>query len=288
MNHTKGSTSIMMAAAANGTLLPPYVVYKAQHVYDTWRQNGPKGCRYNSTYSGWFDGITFEDWVRTIAFKYFEDKSDTKILIGDNLASHLSIKIISECEKRNIRSIFLPANSTHLTQPLDVAFFRPLKSAWRQILYNWKKTDGRMQATIPKNIFPSLLKKLMKEIKCNVHKNIIARFEKCGISPINRNKVLDRLPTANLEARNENYKEVIDQTVLSIKEMRYGTSSVKKSNKEKKIDVIPGRSVENVILPEETEDLDRIKESSDDESNTEDIQDNNLYTNKYKCVTCGF
>lgn len=36
MNHTKGSTSIMMATAANGTLLPPYVVYKA-HVYDTWR-----------------------------------------------------------------------------------------------------------------------------------------------------------------------------------------------------------------------------------------------------------
>lgn len=30
MNHTKGSTSIMMAAAADGTLLPPYVVYKAQ------------------------------------------------------------------------------------------------------------------------------------------------------------------------------------------------------------------------------------------------------------------
>lgn len=72
MTHRKGSTSVMIAAAADGTLLPPYVVYKAQHVYDTWRQNGPKGCRYNCSNSGWFDGITFEDWVKTIAFNYFE------------------------------------------------------------------------------------------------------------------------------------------------------------------------------------------------------------------------
>ncbi|KAJ0170058.1 hypothetical protein K1T71_014664 [Dendrolimus kikuchii] len=56
-----------------------------------------------------------------------------------------------------------------------------------------------------------------------------------------------------------------------LKEMRYGTRSVKKTNKKKKINVIPGRSVENIISTEETEDLDATKELSDDESNTEDI-----------------
>lgn len=91
MNHTKGSMSIMMAAAADGTMLSPYVVYKAQNIYDTWRQNGPKGCRYNCTKSGWFDGATFEDWVRSIALPYFSNKIGEKFLIGDNLASHLSM-----------------------------------------------------------------------------------------------------------------------------------------------------------------------------------------------------
>lgn len=117
----------------------------------------------------------------------------------------------------------------------------------------------------------------MTEIECNVHKNIIAGFEKCGISPMNRNKVLDRLPSTNLEAGNENFKGAIDETVLSmLKEMRYGTGNLKTSNKRKKIDVIPGKSVENIISTRESEDLDDTLELSDDESNTEEIQDNNL------------
>jgi len=35
MNQTKSSTSVMFAAAADGTLIPPYVIYKAAHLYDT-------------------------------------------------------------------------------------------------------------------------------------------------------------------------------------------------------------------------------------------------------------
>ncbi|CAB3222593.1 unnamed protein product [Arctia plantaginis] len=86
---------------------------------------------------------------------------------------------------------------------------------------DWKKTDGRTQASIPKNIFPSLLKKLMNNIECNVAKNILAGFDKCGICPINKLKVLDRLPSYTPEIAG--FKEVIDETVLSVlKEMRYG------------------------------------------------------------------
>ncbi|CAB3255471.1 unnamed protein product [Arctia plantaginis] len=201
MNHTKGSISLMIAAAADGSLLPPYVVYKAQNMYDTWRQNGPKNCRYSCTPSGWFDGNTFQDWVRTIAMPYFSDKSGAKILIGDNLASHLSIDLIKECQENDIKFVFLPANSTHLTQPLDVAFFRPLKMAWRNLLLDWKKTDGRTQASLPKNIFPSLLKKLMNNIECNVAKNILAGFDKCGRSVEN---VQDENINENLQTATDN------------------------------------------------------------------------------------
>lgn len=272
MNHTKGSTSLMMAAAADGTILAPYVVYKSQHVYDTWRQNGPVGCRYNCTTSGWFDTVTFDDWVRTIMFPYFKDKNGAKILIGDNLSSHLSIDLIRECKKHDIRFIFLPANSTHLTQPLDVAVFRPLKCAWRNILHNWKKTDGRTQASIPKSIFPSLLKKLMNRIECNISDNILAGFQKCGISPIDRNKVLGRLPTHGKEIATENnFRNAIDVTVLSmLKEMRYGSGSTRQSNKKKKIEVVPGRSVENKIEDTTEHEFD-TEEASANESNTEQI-----------------
>lgn len=78
MNHSKASTSLMMAAAADGTLLPCYVVYKSQHLYESWVQQGPADCRYNRTISGWFDAVTFNDWVHTIAIPYFENKAGKK------------------------------------------------------------------------------------------------------------------------------------------------------------------------------------------------------------------
>ncbi|XP_013194622.2 uncharacterized protein LOC132903038 [Amyelois transitella] len=247
MNHTKSSTSLMMAVAADGTLLPCYVVYKAAHLYNTWTTNGPPNCRYNRTNSGWFDGDTFEDWVETVAIPYFNNKVGKKILIGDNLSSHLSIELIRKCRELDINFVFLPPNSTHLTQPLDVAFFRPTKTAWRDILFTWKKTEGRILPTIPKNVFPKLLKKMLDKMEPNIKQNILSGFAKTGISPLNKEKVLNRLP--GYVTRNEfdaEEKEAIDESVLNLlKEMRYGPQNSRPIKKMKKLNVKPGRSVED-------------------------------------------
>ncbi|CAH0714205.1 unnamed protein product, partial [Brenthis ino] len=69
LNHTKASVSIMMAGTADGKMLPPYVVYKATHLYDSWIQHGPEGTRNNRSTSGWFEGTTFEDWVQNMVCK---------------------------------------------------------------------------------------------------------------------------------------------------------------------------------------------------------------------------
>lgn len=66
MNSTKTSTSVMFAVSASGDLLPPYIVYKASHLYSTWVEGGPKGARYNRSKSGWFDSVSFNDWLETI------------------------------------------------------------------------------------------------------------------------------------------------------------------------------------------------------------------------------
>jgi len=41
---------------------PPYVVYKDHILYKCWMEGGPKGARYNSSPSGWFDMPICEDW----------------------------------------------------------------------------------------------------------------------------------------------------------------------------------------------------------------------------------
>jgi len=152
----------MFAAAADGKLLPPYVVYKSTHISDSWRVGGPKHARFNRSKSSWFDSFCFDDWIKTISIPYLSKLPGIICLIGDNLSSHLSTDSISLCKMHNIKFIFLPTNSTHLTQPLDVAFFRPLKIYWRNIIEQWNKDDGRNEVSIPKDRFPQLLKQLHK------------------------------------------------------------------------------------------------------------------------------
>jgi len=61
----------------------------------------------------------------------------------DNLSSHLTPEVIEKCKEND-----KPPNSTHLTQPLDVALFHPMKMAWRKILGEWKGTTNGLKNQI--------------------------------------------------------------------------------------------------------------------------------------------
>lgn len=133
LDSTKSAFSVMCSVSGDGSFLAPYTVYKAKHLYDTWTQYGPQGGRYAATESGWFEKRTFEDWFFQIVLPYFKKvpNDQPRILIGDNVASHLSYDVIKACKANNIKCVLLPPNSTHLTQPLDVAVSKSFKNKWK-------------------------------------------------------------------------------------------------------------------------------------------------------------
>lgn len=55
MNSTKSCISVIFAITGGGEVLPPYLVYKEERLYDQWTIGGPKKARYNRSKSGWFD-----------------------------------------------------------------------------------------------------------------------------------------------------------------------------------------------------------------------------------------
>lgn len=55
LDFSKTNTSVMFCVSGGGETLPPYVVYKADHLWSTWTEGGPPNCRYNRSKSGWFD-----------------------------------------------------------------------------------------------------------------------------------------------------------------------------------------------------------------------------------------
>lgn len=266
LDTSKSATSVMFACSAAGTLLPVYVVYKSEHIWSTWRENGPPGARYNRSHSGWFDSNLFEDWFTNIILPYCRSlPPGPKVLLGDNLASHISLKVITECENNNIRFTLLPPNSTHLTQPLDVSVFRPIKRAWREILGDWKKHN---KGVVRKDVFPRLLNQAIKKLDMTNKQNIISGFEATGLVPLNKHKILDKLP----KALQENAEQA-DDMANSLKEVfqraRFNNTDRSYARK-KKMNVEPGRSIGENDLPvtskssEETTRKDKEKHNQDD------------------------
>ena len=246
INHTKSCTSIMFAGTPDGVILPPYVVYKAEHMWDTWCNGGPDGTRYNRSKSGWFDSTCFNDWFQFVVVPFCRGLVGPKVLIGDNLSSHLNPEIVAACELNNIRFVFLPQNSTHLTQPLDVCFFRPLKMKWREILTKWK-SENKGKTTLPKDSFAPLLKQLCEEIKLKNNPNISSGFRATGICPLDRHRVLAKLPDS--AQRLGSASEVVNEAVLSHLRTLRGPD-VKITTRRKKVNVQPGKSVCSSDFPQ--------------------------------------
>ncbi|CAH1980311.1 unnamed protein product [Acanthoscelides obtectus] len=202
-------------------------------------------------------------------------KDGRKVIIGDNLSSHINKNVLAACEASNISFICLPANATHILQPLDVAYFRPLKIKWRQVLLDWKNTpEGRRLPTVPKDQFPRLLKTALDSMK-ETQSYLVNGFRKTGIYPQNVEEPLSRLPRQD---------RIVDLNLISgafmqnLKQLRnreqaspsgVNRSDSKKNAKSRKRLISEVSSSEcsdtDISLASSTEDLILARDQSDDE-----------------------
>lgn len=240
-NATKACTTVMMCGNAAGDLVPPYVIYRAENVYNTWTEGGPPGCRYHRSKSGWIDSYIFADWFENHFLPFVRRQQGKKVLLGDNLSSHFNVDVIKKCEENDIVFVALAPNATHLLQPLDVAFFRPLKVEWRKTLDAWKVTpQGRRCGTVPKDMFPKLLKTTLENLEPRSNTNLQAGFRKCGIFPLDPNKVLERLSDSVCEK--SDFKDKIHESFVEhLKNIR--TECVAKKPRKKKLIIQAGKGI---------------------------------------------
>ena len=231
----------------------PYCVYKSTAVImNTGIRGAPEGTKFNRSVSGWFNEGIFECFFNDMLLPRMKNQDGTKVMIGDNLSSHISELVICRCQKYNIRFICLPPNSTHMTQPLEVAYFKPLKVAWRKILNEFRKTKvGQKETSIPKDIFPQLLTKLVKALdECNGKENLVSGFRKCGIVPCDVTPLLGSLPSA--PSSSEDNVAAMDESLIKIlTELR--KDGPKRTYKSKKVTVVAGKSVSAEVIAQEEE-----------------------------------
>ena len=216
-----------------------------------------------------------------------------KVIIGDNLSSHLSVNVLKLCEQENISFVLLPPNSTHLCQPLDVSFFGPMKRHWRRILEAYKMKNPKT-SSFDKSKFPHLLKQLLEDSGMKSQDNMKAGFKACGICPFNPNQVLHKLPDTN-KLHNDSVQELISGTLLDyLQAYRFGDAANDKENNlkppRKKLVVVFGKSVsaEEVASYNKKSVSQKVVDKPSDSESESDIQSDNddHDENAYKSKSC--
>ena len=118
-------------AAANsvGDKLPMFVIGKLK-APRCFKNVTSLPCRYRSQKKSWMDSTLFEEWVRELDVK-FQKENRKHALIIDNCPAHPTIADLS-----NAKLIFLPPNTTSVSQPMDQGVIKCLKAFYRQRLVN--------------------------------------------------------------------------------------------------------------------------------------------------------
>lgn len=128
--------TVLAAGAADGTRLPPFLLYKGVNLYLRWTQGGPAGAVYGMSDSGWMEESNFFEWFRKLFVPATRHLTSTGpvILFVDGHYSHITYNVVACAKEKGIHLLCFPPHLTHILQPLDVGVYGPVKKTWKAIL----------------------------------------------------------------------------------------------------------------------------------------------------------
>jgi hypothetical protein len=176
---------------SKGWCLPPFVIVQGQYHLANWTTESgfPKDWVIKPTPNGWTNNETGLDWI-----KHFDKhtkgctKDVYRMLIIDGHESHLSAEFDEYCKDNKIMTISMPAHSSHLLQPLDVALYSPLKRAYGDKINLFIKASVKH---ITKCEF--FVAFMAAHLRIFTEENIKSGFRGAGILPWNPDFVIEKL-----------------------------------------------------------------------------------------------
>ncbi len=115
---------------------------------NAYRLDGPPNALYGIQEKGYMDSELFLKWLHHFITPL--------ILIMDQHETHVSRDVIMFCRENKVEILCLPAHTTHILQPLDIAVFNPLKTAFSTMASRMGLVRGDI--VVGKRQFSALLK----------------------------------------------------------------------------------------------------------------------------------
>ena len=192
----KSQITIVACGNAAGPTLPPMVIFKGERFNHEWSVGEVPGTLYGMSENGWIDQELFYYWFKNVFLKNIPAQRPV-ILLCDGHSSHYTPEVIAEAATHGVVLFCIPPNTTHVSQPLDVSFFGPLKHHWTNVCHQFLSENPG--ASVTKLIFSSLFSQVWyKGIK---PENIINGFRKTGVFPFNEEAIkVNELPSSDTES----------------------------------------------------------------------------------------
>lgn len=189
--------SILATVCADGSVLPPGVIYPAagRAVQASWvAPIDPKkhDIFFTTSPTGWTNDDLGITWLEQVFERYTARKARRRwrLLILDGHGSHITKAFIDYCDAHKILLMIYPPHSTHTLQPLDVVCFAPLAQNYtKELDHHTQKSQGTLGINLSDffDLFwPAWVTTFTKTL-------VKTSFSATGIHPPNADVVLDKL-----------------------------------------------------------------------------------------------
>jgi len=181
----RGKTvTVICAASAAGAFVPPAFIYPRKKMVPSLMNGAPAGSLGLCSSSGWTDSNLFLVWLKHFAQFTKCSKEEPHILLLDGHHSHKTLDAVMYAREKGITMITFPPHCTHKLQPLDLSFFKALKSSYNVAAGNWMSSNPgrRISFFEMAGIFSAAYSKSASIGKA------VSGFDAAGIWPYNPNK----------------------------------------------------------------------------------------------------
>src|SRR5437016_2098833 len=135
--------SIVECICADGTLIPPFTIFKGEKPLKEWiPSEADSSWKFSANSKGWTSNVHGVEWLRRVFEPATRAKADGRyrIIVCDGHDSHINGEFAAHCYYNKIELCLLPPHTSHLLQPLDVSLFGPLKTAMSNRIYRFVRT----------------------------------------------------------------------------------------------------------------------------------------------------
>ena len=195
--------TILVCAAADGTLIPPFVIFRGQRLKLTSAREAYPEAFFTCLYDGKVSDIVLLWWFRDHFMKKIPSSGHRPcVLFLSRAVGDVTFQLSQLAREERVHIISIPPGISHLLQPLDESIARNLENAILKKARKWEEENSATPFT--QKVLAQILQKVWR--KGINSGEIVSKFVNNGVFPLNQNAISSERIAAASQALKEQQK----------------------------------------------------------------------------------